>query len=34
MATHNVDIVNSMKKRVIAMKKGKIVKDQKQGKYD
>lgn len=33
MATHNVDIVNSMKKRVITMKKGKIVKDQKQGKY-
>ncbi len=34
VATHNVDIVNSMKKRVIALKKGKIVKDQKNGKYD
>lgn len=34
MATHNVDIVNSMRKRVIALKKGKIVKDEKQGKYD
>lgn len=34
MATHNVDIVNSMRKRVISLKKGKIVKDEKQGKYD
>ena len=33
MATHNVDVVNSMKKRVIALEKGKIVKDQKQGNY-
>lgn len=33
MATHNVDIVNSMKKRVISMKKGKIIKDEKEGKY-
>jgi cell division transport system ATP-binding protein len=33
MATHNVDIVNSMKKRVIAMKKGKIIQDEKEGKY-
>ena len=33
MATHNVDIVNSMKKRVIAMKKGSIIKDEKEGKY-
>jgi cell division transport system ATP-binding protein len=33
MATHNVDIVNSMKKRVISMEHGKIVKDQKEGKY-
>lgn len=33
MATHNVDIVNSMRKRVIAMKKGKIIKDEKEGKY-
>lgn len=34
MATHNVDIVNSMKKRVITMNKGSIVKDQKEGKYN
>lgn len=33
MATHNTDIVNSMKKRVLVMKKGKIVKDEKEGKY-
>lgn len=33
MATHNVDVVNSMKKRVISMKKGKIIKDEKVGKY-
>lgn len=33
MATHNVDIVNSMRKRVIAMKAGKLVKDEKEGKY-
>ncbi len=33
MATHNIDIVNSMKKRVIVLKNGKIIKDQKNGKY-
>lgn len=33
MATHNIDIVNSMKKRVIALDKGKIVRDEKEGKY-
>lgn len=33
MATHNVDIVNSFKKRVITLKDGKIVKDEKEGKY-
>jgi cell division transport system ATP-binding protein len=33
MATHNVDIVNSMKKRVITIEKGKIVKDAKKSKY-
>lgn len=33
MATHNVDIVNSMIKRVIKLSKGKIVKDQLKGKY-
>ncbi len=34
MATHNVDIVNSLKKRVITLDKGKIVKDIKEGKYE
>lgn len=33
MATHNADIVNSFKKRVIYFEKGKIVKDNRQGKY-
>jgi len=33
MATHNVDIVNSMKKRVVILEKGKIVKDSKKSKY-
>ena len=33
MASHNVDIVNSMKKRVIEINKGKIVRDQKKSKY-
>lgn len=32
-ATHNVDIVNSLKKRVITLKKGQIAKDEKEGKY-
>ncbi len=32
MATHNLDIVNSLSKRIIKLKKGKIVKDKK-GKY-
>ncbi|OGD94476.1 cell division ATP-binding protein FtsE [Candidatus Curtissbacteria bacterium RIFCSPHIGHO2_01_FULL_41_44] len=34
MATHNVQIVNHFKKRVIFLKGGKIVKDEKEGKYD
>lgn len=34
MATHNVDIVNSLRKRVITLDKGKIVKDEKEGKYE
>lgn len=34
MATHNVDIVNSLGKRVITLNKGKIVKDEKEGKYE
>jgi cell division transport system ATP-binding protein len=33
MATHNAEIVNSMKKRVITLKKGEIVKDEKKSKY-
>ncbi|KKP57450.1 MAG: Cell division ATP-binding protein FtsE [Candidatus Gottesmanbacteria bacterium GW2011_GWA1_34_13] len=33
MATHNADIVNSLNKRVITIKKGKVVKDEKTGKY-
>jgi len=33
MATHNVDIVNSMKKRVITLSDGKIIKDQSKSKY-
>ncbi len=33
MATHNMDIVDSLGKRVIKMAKGKIEKDQKKGKY-
>lgn len=32
-ATHNADIVNSLKKRVISLKKGKIIKDEKEGRY-
>ncbi len=34
MATHNVDIVNSLKTRVIKLEKGKVLKDQKEGKYE
>lgn len=33
MATHNVDIVNSFKKRVVALKDGKIIKDVQKSKY-
>ncbi len=33
MATHNMDLVNQMKKRTITMKDGKIVKDEKHGSY-
>ena len=33
MATHNVDIVDSLGKRVIKIDKGKIKKDEKKGKY-
>lgn len=34
MATHNVAIVNHFKKRVVTLKKGKIEKDEKEGRYD
>ncbi len=34
IATHNSDIVNSLKKRVIVLKDGKIIKDLKKGGYD
>lgn len=34
IATHNVDIVNSFKKRVITLKDGKIVGDKRSGKYE
>lgn len=33
MATHNVDIVNSLKKRVIVLLKGKVTRDEKKSKY-
>ena len=34
IATHNTDVVNSMKKRVIVLKKGKLMKDMKKGGYE
>ncbi len=34
MATHNIDIVNSLKKRVLTLNKGRIVKDEKEGRYE
>lgn len=34
MATHNVDIVDSMKERVIKLDKGEVLKDQSGGKYE
>lgn len=34
MATHDKDIVNKFKKRVIVIKEGRIVKDYEEGKYD
>lgn len=33
MATHNVELVNYMKKRTITVQSGKIIKDEKQGTY-
>ena len=34
MATHNSAIVNHYKKRVIVLEKGKLIKDEKEGKYE
>jgi len=34
MATHNAQIVNHFKKRVVILQKGKIVKDEKEGQYE
>ena len=34
MATHNQEIVNSLKKRVLVIKNGKISRDSKEGKYE
>lgn len=34
MATHNQEIVNTLKRRVIVLKMGKITKDTKEGKYE
>lgn len=34
MATHNQEIVNSLKKRVVVLKKGKLTRDSKEGKYN
>lgn len=34
MATHNAEIVTTQKRRVIYLKKGQIVKDKKEGKYE
>lgn len=33
-ATHNTDIVNSLQKRVLVLKKGKLIKDLRKGKYE
>ncbi len=34
MATHNQEIVNTLKRRVISIKKGKVASDSKEGKYE
>jgi len=34
VATHNTDIVNSFQKRVLVLKEGKIIKDQRKGGYE
>lgn len=33
IATHNIEIVNSLSKRVVGLEKGKLVRDEKKGKY-
>lgn len=33
-ATHNTDVVNSLQKRVLVLKEGKLIKDQKKGGYE
>jgi cell division transport system ATP-binding protein len=33
LATHDKDVINSLKRRVITIEKGKIVRDEKRGKY-
>lgn len=33
MATHNFEVVDTLSKRVVALEKGKVVRDQKKGKY-
>ena len=34
MATHNQEIVNTLKRRVVVLKQGKMIKDSKEGKYE
>lgn len=34
MATHNVEIVNTLKRRVVSIRDGKIIKDKKEGGYE
>ena len=34
MATHNQEIVNTLKRRVVILKKGKITKDSREGTYE
>ncbi|MBI4009230.1 ATP-binding cassette domain-containing protein [Candidatus Roizmanbacteria bacterium] len=34
IASHNTDVVNSFQKRVIALKQGKLIKDERKGRYE
>lgn len=34
MATHNSEVVNTLKRRVVSLKKGRIIKDNKEGRYE